>query len=101
MNYTLMHKDIPVADLTLDETTGSIQRIGRLIYPEELKNVPNSAWSGRGAVTVNGRTYTVPDNVPCYNLETDNWVTLTEARQYADTCTLYIHENMVRFIEVG
>ena len=54
-----------------------------------------------GAVTVNGRTYTVPSNVPCYNLETDNWVTLTEARQYADTCTLYIHENMVRFIEVG
>ena len=30
MNYTLMHKDIPVADLTLDETTGSIQRIDAL-----------------------------------------------------------------------
>ena len=72
--------------------TGSIQRIGRLIYPEELKNVPNSAWSGRGAVTVNGRTYTVPDNVPCYNLETKDWVTLTEARMYADAATLYVHD---------
>ena len=81
--------------------TGSIQRIGRLIYPEELKNVPNSAWSGRGAVTVNGRTYTVPDNVPCYNLETKDWVTLTEARMYADAATLYVHDGMVRFIEVG
>ena len=30
MNYTLMHKDIPFADLTLDETTGSIQRIDAL-----------------------------------------------------------------------
>lgn len=30
MNYTLMHKDIPVADLTLDEATGSIQRIDAL-----------------------------------------------------------------------
>ena len=30
MNYTLMHKDIPVADLTLDETTGSIQLIDAL-----------------------------------------------------------------------
>lgn len=25
MTHTLMHKDIPVADLTLDEATGSIQ----------------------------------------------------------------------------
>lgn len=30
MNCTLMHKDTPVADLTLDETTGSIQRIDAL-----------------------------------------------------------------------
>lgn len=36
MNYTLMHKDIPVADLTLDEATGSIQRIDVLLYGEHL-----------------------------------------------------------------
>ena len=81
--------------------TGSIQRIGRLIYPEELKSVPNEAWSGKGAVTVNGRTYTVPAGVPCYNLETKEWVTLNEARAYASHSTLYVHEGMVRFIEVG
>ena len=34
MNYTLMHKDIPVADLTLDEATGSIQRIDALLHRE-------------------------------------------------------------------
>ena len=36
MNYTLMHKDIPVADLTLDETTGSIQRVDELLHGEHL-----------------------------------------------------------------
>lgn len=36
MNYTLMHKDIPVADLTLDETTGSIQRIDALLHGTHL-----------------------------------------------------------------
>ena len=36
MNYTLMHKDIPVADLTLDEATGSIQRIDVLLHGGHL-----------------------------------------------------------------
>ena len=82
-------------------TAGNTQRLGSLIYPNELRNVPNSAWSGKGAVTVNGRTYTVPDNVPCYNQETRDWVTLTEARAYADSATLYVYDGMVRFVEVG
>lgn len=36
MNYTLMHKDIPVADLTLDEATSSIQRVDELLHGEHL-----------------------------------------------------------------
>lgn len=36
MNYTLMHKNIPVVNLTLDETTGSIQRIDALFHKEHL-----------------------------------------------------------------
>ena len=51
-------------------TSGNTQRIGSLVYPDELRNVPNTAWSGKGAVTVNGRTYTVPASVPCYNTQT-------------------------------
>ena len=82
-------------------TSGNTQRIGSLIYPDELRNVPNSAWSGKGAVTVNGRTYTVPATVPCYNRETGNWVTLTEARMYAEESDLYVYQGVVRFIEVG
>lgn len=30
MNYTLMHKNIKVADLSLDEETGSIVEIGEI-----------------------------------------------------------------------
>jgi len=82
-------------------TAGNTQRIGSLIYPDELRNVPNAAWSGKGAVTVNGRTYTVPASLPCYNRETKEWVTLTEARDYADSATLYVHQGVVRFLEVG
>ena len=82
-------------------TAGNTQRIGSLIYPDELRNVPNAAWSGKGAVTVNGRTYTVPASLPCYNRETREWVTLTEARAYADSATLYVHQGVVRFLEVG
>ena len=36
VNYTLIHKNIPVADLTLDEATGSIQRIDALLHGEHL-----------------------------------------------------------------
>lgn len=36
VNYTLMHKNIPVANLTLDEATGSIQRIDALFRGEHL-----------------------------------------------------------------
>ena len=82
-------------------TAGNTQRIGSLIYPDELRNVPNAAWSGKGAVTVNGRTYTVPASLPCYNRETKEWVTITEARAYADSATLYVHQGVVRFLEVG
>lgn len=82
-------------------TAGNTQRIGSLIYPDELRNVPNAAWSGKGAVTVNGRTYTVPASLPCYNRETREWVTITEARAYADSATLYVHQGVVRFLEVG
>lgn len=82
-------------------TAGNTQRIGSLIYPDELRNVPNAAWSGKGAVTVNGRTYTAPASLPCYNRETREWVTLTEARAYADSATLYVHQGVVRFLEVG
>ena len=82
-------------------TSGGEKRITSLVRPDQMRNIPNEAWSGRGAVTINGRTYTVPATVPCYNKETEEWITLTEARAYSNTATIYVYDGMVRFVEVG
>ena len=67
----------------------------------KLSNVPNSAWSGKTAVTVGGRTYTVPEDVACYNSAAKSWLTLSQAHGYADTANLYVSDGVVRVIEVG
>jgi len=36
MQYTLMHKDVPVADMILDEASGTISRIEKVYHPEHL-----------------------------------------------------------------
>lgn len=36
MNWTFMHKEIPVAELEIDEATGSLQKIGTVYAPEHL-----------------------------------------------------------------
>lgn len=67
----------------------------------ELENVSNSAWSGQTAVTVGGRTYTVPSDVLCYNRQAKTWVSLSAAHAYADKSSLYVKDGVVRIIEVG
>ncbi len=47
MEYTLMHKNIPVLDFNLDETTSSVHKIGALHHPEHL---PLGTLSLRGEV---------------------------------------------------
>jgi len=65
-----------------------------------LRDVPNSAWSGEGAVTVSGRTYTVPSDVPCYNRTTGAWMTLSAAHAYTAEADLYVEGSVVRAIQV-
>ena len=72
-----------------------------LLVLKKLASVSNSAWTGRGAVTVGGRTYTVSDDVPCFNVATNRWVTLDEAHAFASRCDLYVDSTgTVRVIEV-
>lgn len=66
----------------------------------EVKNAPNSAWTGMNAVTVDGRTYAVSAGVPCYNRDTGKWMSLKEAHAYAAQSTLYVSDGVVRVIEV-
>ena len=67
----------------------------------ELRNVPNSAWSGPGAVTVGGRTYTVASDVACYDATSKSWLpSLDTAHAYADASTLYVYDGVVRVVEI-
>lgn len=47
VEYTLMHKDLPVLDIELDEATSSVQKIGTAYHPEHL---PLATVSRRGVV---------------------------------------------------
>ena len=75
-------------------------RVAGVIRLTELRSVPNSAWSGSTAVTVGGRTYRVPADVPCYNKDTGKWMTLSEAHAYASVSNLYVKDGTVRVVEV-
>ena len=66
----------------------------------QLKNVAESAWIGKAAVTFGGRTYTVSETVLCYNRDSGDWVTLDAALAYADTANLYVSGGVVRVVEV-
>ena len=96
MKYNVQTGDYVAVTLNRNNTGFS-----SLVKLTELKNVPNSAWSGQTAVTVGGRTYTVPADVLCYNRQTKSWVSLSEAHAYASQSSLYIQDGIVRAIEVG
>ena len=68
---------------------------------KELSDVPNSAWSGKTAVTAGGRTYTVSADVPCYDRSTKSWLDLDTARTYADKANLFVSDGIVRAIEIN
>jgi len=75
-------------------------RVASVIVLTKLKDVSNDAWSGKNAVTVGGQTYYVPEDVACYNLDSSNWMNLSEARAYSATANLYVEDGVVRVVEV-
>ena len=81
-------------------TRGTQKYFSSVTKLAELRNIPNSAWSGSTAVTVGGRTYQVSADVPCYNKDTGTWMTISEAHAYASASDLYVKDGVVRVIEV-
>ena len=71
-----------------------------LIKLSKLSNVSKNAWIGKEAVTFSGRTYEVPKDVLCYNLDSREWITLEKALAYADTANLYAKDGVIRVVEV-
>jgi len=94
-HYALNTGDFVAAKLNSAGTTfTSLTELTR------LKNVAESAWIGKSAVTFGGRTYTVSETVLCYNRDSGDWVTLDAALAYADTANLYVSGGVVRVVEV-
>ena len=87
-----------ITSLVLEKIFVEFTSLGSLTC---LSGVANSAWSGDGAVTVAGRTYTVSDSVACYNRTTGTWMTLAAAHAYAAKADLYVRDGVVRVIEVN
>lgn len=101
--------DIPggvyVAAVVDSDNTGfaSLQRL------TALKGVPNTAWSGQGAVTVDSRSYSIPASIMIYNRDTNTWLQPTEnqsvveiAHAYAKQCDMYASgDGAIRIIEIG
>jgi hypothetical protein len=66
----------------------------------ELKNVSVQSWTGNTSVLYGGRSYPVAADVLCYNADSQDWVTLEQAKAYSNTMNLYVHGGVVRIVEV-
>ena len=72
----------------------------QMIKLTELSKVTFSSWIGDNAVTFGSRTYEVPSDVLCFNKDNGEWITLAQAKTYADAANLYVKDGVVRVIEV-
>lgn len=71
-----------------------------LVKLTKLADVSQNAWIGKSAVTFGGKTYEVPKNVQCYNLDSKEWTTLEKALAYAEQANLYAKDGVIRVVEV-
>lgn len=55
----------------------------------EAEDVARSAFSGQDTVVVEGVQVPISDEVQVYKTDTGDWVTLAQAKAYADTFTIY------------
>lgn len=77
-------------------------RASAYVVLDKVSGVPTSAWRSDKLVQYGGKTYTVSDNVVCYNAAADRWFkSLGEALVFADTADLYVDaNNVIRGVEV-
>ena len=70
------------------------------VLPRQL-NIPASSWIGTSALNAGGRTFTVPENVSCYNLDAEEWMPdLASALAYGRDVTIYTQDGVVRVLTV-
>lgn len=67
----------------------------------KLTRVSAGSWIGTNAVTFGGQSYTVAEDLLCYNADADLWITREAAKAYANTADLYVRDGVVRILVVG
>jgi len=95
-----VYQDVRSGSYVSATLNGKGTGFSRLKELTQLKDVSQHAWIGKSAVTFGSRTYTVPEDVQCYNKDAKSWVTLDAALAYADTANLYVEDGVVRIVEV-
>ncbi len=70
---------------------------------KKLAGVSNGAWNGNLSVTVDGATYTVAEDVVCYNRTAGVFMSLSAAKAQAGSANLYCDGagNRIRIVEVS
>ncbi len=53
------------------------------------------------SVIISGETYSVPENVQCYNENSQKWLTLENAMKYADHAEFYAFRGVIRVIVIN
>lgn len=95
MRYNVQNGDYVAVTLNRGNTGFS-----SLIELTRLDDVSKSSWIGQSAVTFGGRTYEVPEDVLCYNVDSQEWTTLEKALAYAETADLFAKDGVIRVVEV-
>ncbi len=95
MRYNVQNGDYVAVTLNRGNTGFS-----SLIELTKLDDVSKSSWIGQSAVTFGGRTYEVPEDVLCYNVDSQEWTTLEKALAYAETADLFAKDGVIRVVEV-
>jgi hypothetical protein len=95
MRYNVQNGDYVAVTLNRGKTGFS-----SLTELTKLDDVSKNSWIGQSAVTFGGRTYEVPEDVLCYNVDSQEWTTLEKALAYAETADLFAKDGVIRVVEV-
>ncbi|MCR5826542.1 MAG: hypothetical protein K6G54_08235, partial [Oscillospiraceae bacterium] len=67
----------------------------------KLTNVAASAWIGDSVVNYGDKTYTLAEDVLCYNRDNGSWFeSFSAAKAYGGKMDLYAKDGVIRAIEV-
>ena len=80
---------------------GAMKYAYNIVKMHKSTAVSKSAWIGTSVATVNGVTYTIAEDTPCWNADSKTWFKDIEtALDYGGIVYFYIADEAVRVIEV-